>query len=111
MIVTEAYANVSAVCPKLIRAGWDELTTKGATPAGRAQLKEDLRLCNAPPNQGAAEGLAGWYNVCSCGTPRPGPVRASFHRPFSPSLLLALSFSLSLSRAQCVFVLCGLAAF
>jgi len=82
MIVTEAYANVSATCPKLIRQGWDELTTRGSTTAGRAELKEQLGLCNAPSTQAAAEGLAGWYNgaletMVQYGYPYP----TSFYNP------------------------------
>ena len=38
-IVTEAYHNVSATCPKLIRAGWDQINEKAATASGRSAIK------------------------------------------------------------------------
>lgn len=61
-IVTEAYGNVSATCPKLVRQAWDELESKGVTAQGRDDLKKELNLCDAPASQGAAVGLGGWYN-------------------------------------------------
>jgi hypothetical protein len=62
MIVTDAYKNVSATCPKLIRAGWDEIDSKSSTSAGREDLKTQLKLCDAPATAADAQGLAGWYN-------------------------------------------------
>jgi hypothetical protein len=62
MVVTDAYGNVSATCPKLIRAAWNELETKGATASGRADLKTELGLCQAPSSQADAVSLGGWYH-------------------------------------------------
>jgi lysosomal Pro-X carboxypeptidase len=61
-IVTEAYANVSAACPRLIRAGWDQLTRLAASSAGRAELAGGLGLCAAPATAEDALGLVGWLD-------------------------------------------------
>jgi len=82
VVLTEAYANVSKVCPTLIMAGWDALVTKGKTAAGREQIKTELKLCQAPPSADAAVGLGGWYQgaietMVQYGYPYP----TSFYNP------------------------------
>jgi len=81
-IVTDAYANHSATCPTLVRAGWDDLVTKAQSDKGRQQLAAELGLCATPPSADLALGLVGWIQngmetMCQYGYPYP----TSFYNP------------------------------
>jgi lysosomal Pro-X carboxypeptidase len=81
-IVTEAYANVSAACPRLIREGWSQLTQRAATSAGRRELASNLGLCAPPSDEAAALQLYGWLSdgietMVQYGYPYP----TSFYNP------------------------------
>ena len=81
-IVTEAYANVSATCPKLIRDGWTQLTEKAANAAGRRDIGESLGLCAPPATKSEALDLVGWLSdgietMVQYGYPYP----TSFYNP------------------------------
>ena len=60
LLCQEAYHNVSSACPKLIRSGWDEITSLGKESSGRARLKAELGLCEPPAGAEAAADLIGW---------------------------------------------------
>ena len=61
-IETAAYANVSAECPALVRAGWAALynATALATKAGRAAIASRLGLCAPLASPDAAGDVGGW---------------------------------------------------
>ena len=54
MLNITRYANVSTVCPALIKAGWDALATHGATPEGRLEvsLQSVHRSCTGLASMG-----------------------------------------------------------
>ena len=62
MVVTGAYANVSTTCPKLVRAGWDVLSEKGATAAGRAEIAKAMGLCTPPADADDVANINGWVH-------------------------------------------------
>ena len=83
-IETEAYGNVSAQCPTLIRDGWSELynATTLASKAGRAAIAKELGLCAPLPDAGAAGSIGGWVEgaletMVQYGYPYP----TSFYNP------------------------------
>ena len=78
----EAYHNVSAACPKLIRSGWNEIASLGKESSGRARLKGELGLCEPPADAEAAADLIGWIEdgietmvQYGCGCAKGGPRR------------------------------------
>ena len=81
-IETEVYANVSAQCPILVRAGWTELFKAASTATGRTYLAKILGLCHPPPNADAAQDIYGWVasaleTMVQYGYPYP----TSFYNP------------------------------
>ncbi len=44
-IETEVYANVSEVCPDLVRKGWKELFEYSSTKTGQLHIAKELSLC------------------------------------------------------------------
>jgi lysosomal Pro-X carboxypeptidase len=61
-IETEAYGNVSSVCPDLVRAGWKELHDGAATEQGRVSVAKALGLCHPLPDSGVADDIHGWVS-------------------------------------------------
>jgi pimeloyl-ACP methyl ester carboxylesterase len=81
-IETEAYANVSARCPDLVRSGWRELYTAASTKSGRTMAASMLGLCHPLPDPNAADDVHGWISsaletMVQYGYPYP----TSFYNP------------------------------
>jgi pimeloyl-ACP methyl ester carboxylesterase len=62
LIETDAYRNVSSVCPDLVRSGWAELYNGAATEEGRVSIGKELRLCHPLEDYGAANDIHGWVS-------------------------------------------------
>ncbi len=93
-IETEAYANVSKICPHLVRQGWKDLYEYSTTIPGRRRIANELSLCQHPlllgedGHDGRADGevsaelLHGWISsaletMVQYGYPYP----TSFYNP------------------------------
>jgi len=63
-IVTEAYGNVSAKCPDLVRQGWKELQEYSTSSDGRAILKQELNLCHVSSDspENIVDAVHGWIS-------------------------------------------------
>lgn len=59
-IYTQAYGNVSSVCPDLVRSGWKELFDGAKTSQGRISVAQALGLCQPLPESGFADDIHGW---------------------------------------------------
>lgn len=61
-IETEVYANVSAKCPDLVRAGWKALFEGAKTISGRISTAKALGLCRPLPDKTSATEVMGWID-------------------------------------------------
>jgi len=59
-IETQAYGNVSSVCPDLVRQGWKELYEYAATASGCFEIADALDLCSGSIIR--AELIHGWVS-------------------------------------------------